>query len=272
MFNEEGGIWVTHSVPGFPYSSTVFDAAGWVWPKTKFSQHFHCVTLTLAGVEAVSAGLTRNYVLPQEKSHHVPAELRALYPITATLDVELGVPYNARNGTGVEQVFTKGGVEMTVLSKEGSKDHKIDLWEDLVAPAIESDLLVETWCRGPNRGKDFTIDKCEGQLAQCGESGCICEAAGQNAVKEEAVYVCQKSTEGKYSVTQIEKMNYGEGNDVLSINSHSKWALAEDAAVVCFGDINRQATQRTRGGGAVCMQSETHWNIMRKMVAQTDVA
>ncbi|GMH49217.1 hypothetical protein TrRE_jg1065 [Triparma retinervis] len=161
VFNENGGIWVTHSVPGFPYSEKVFEDAGWVWPKTKFAQHFHCVTLAPSEIEAVAAGLTRSYVLPQEHSHFVPENLRELYPIASSMDVDLGVPYPSLNGTGVVRSMTTGGVKLTLLSKEGTPDEEkqTNLWEDVVAPAMESDLLVETWCRGPNRGKDFTLAK-----------------------------------------------------------------------------------------------------------------
>lgn len=264
VFDERGGIWVTHSVPGWPYSAKVWEAAGgWVWPKTRFAQSFLCVSLDPAGVEAVAAGLTRSYVLPQEHSHSVPERLRSAYPAAAAMDVELGAPY-PRAGGGAGQIggSTRGGLKMAVFSKEGDSASSVDLWDDVVQPGLGLHLSVETWCRGPNRGAGFTLGECLGEPRACGEGGCICHCEGQE--EEEAVYACQKTTAG---VSQIVGVDYGRGG-AESINSHAKWALGDDGKTVCFGDINRQATQRGRGGGAACVQSEELFGDMRGLVRE----
>ena len=99
-----------------------------------------------------------------------------------------------------------------------------DLWEDLVAPGLDSGLIVETWMRGS-------------------EIGPCCKPK----YKYDVVDV---ETMDALSADGATKIEWTEGGD------HSKWAITTDGSnQVCVGDINRMTTQRDRGGGAVCFQS-----------------
>jgi hypothetical protein len=187
----------------------------------------------------------------------------------------LNVPdaYPFVGGHHTEDITTKGGLAIRAFSKEGSliEKYQSDLWEDHVAPGLDTNLYVETWCHG---GGDMR--QCQtGKDSLCA-GDCVCKAEDQTW---RDVYYCQASKCGsKHRVQQITMLDLSgrvvKGRKIKSISSHNKWAISQDAEAdekwVCFGDINRQASQRKRGGGAICMQSDKHHRVMSNWVAEVD--
>lgn len=55
-----------------------------------------------------------------------------------------------------------------------------------------------------------------------------------------------------------------------SANDHSKWAVSDQPATVCIGDINRQASQAKRGGGTMCIENKTIWKFFRDAVQKPE--
>ncbi|KAJ4461990.1 putative deoxyribonuclease II family protein [Paratrimastix pyriformis] len=53
-------------------------------------------------------------------------------------------------------------------------------------------------------------------------------------------------------------------------NDHSKWGIAVHADWVCIGDINRMDSQRTRGGGAACIQHSGLHRLFASMIMGTE--
>ena len=51
---------------------------------------------------------------------------------------------------------------------------------------------------------------------------------------------------------------------------HSKWAVAKDKNIVCFGDLNHTESQKERGGNIVCFQNQKLHNIMINAIASTE--
>ena len=282
IFNQYQGIYVSHSTPGFPMNEEYYKETGWAWSKSQYNQHFNCVTLTPRGVEQLAQGFIVNNVLPQRDSHHVPAALRDQYPVASKLDVKdgagLNVPdaYEFVGGTSQVKLYSKGGLEMEAFSKQGSlkEEYQTDLWDDLVAPGLETDFYVETWCNGGFSTPRKTMEQCEsGKDSLCGGE-CVCEAEEQS---DYDVYFCQASScDNEFKVQQITMLDLSgytvKDRHIKSMSSHNKWAISQnaDSPYVCFGDINRQASQRKRGGGAICMKSPQHHRIMSKWVRHAD--
>ena len=82
-----------------------------------------------------------------------------------------------------------------------------DLYADLVAPALKSDLLVETWPNGPGR--------------------------------------MNSSCDKKFKVENVRELDFKKIHpeiDFTTKHDHSKWAIAlgdKGRPFVCIGDINR---------------------------------
>jgi deoxyribonuclease-2 len=51
---------------------------------------------------------------------------------------------------------------------------------------------------------------------------------------------------------------------------HSKWAVSEQGAWICIGDINRQQSQAKRGGGTICMENPRIASLYRSAIDQVE--
>ena len=52
---------------------------------------------------------------------------------------------------------------------------------------------------------------------------------------------------------------------------HSKWAIAENKNIICFGDLNHVETQKERGGHIVCFENDKLHTIMKNAIVSTDL-
>lgn len=106
-----------------------------------------------------------------------------------------------------------------------------DLYHSWVAPALQSDLLVQFWQRSTGV---LTSDCTQG-----------------------------------WKVLNIQEIGPGQSFEFSSTDDHSKWAVSTAAASgkaggwVCVGDINRNKAEERRGGGTVCLQDPTVWKAYR---------
>jgi len=118
-----------------------------------------------------------------------------------------------------------------------------DLYSELVAPNLQTDLLVETWPNGP------------GKL----NSSCL----------------------NTYHVLNIDSINFKSTSKPITFTTrkdHSKWAISSSVKknypwglkdkmkYVCIGDINHMATQYKRGGGTVCFSDKNVWKAFYDLV------
>lgn len=136
--DSDGGFWLVHSVPHFPMLPT------YQYPETgtKFGQSFLCLSLDFSNLNSAAIQLQYNQI--HIYSRNIPQILKPKI-------IEIA---NAANNSIVKQppwfrqtiIQTKNGIGFTSFAK--SSQFGKELYEDLVAPALETDLFVETWPNG----------------------------------------------------------------------------------------------------------------------------
>ncbi|RWS21562.1 plancitoxin-1-like protein [Leptotrombidium deliense] len=127
-------------------------------------------------------------------------------------------------------IQSTSGMEFISFAK-GSKVRE-DIYTSFVAPSLESNLYVETWRRGAG-----------------GALHSDCKSKFQTVNVE---YVTVTGVQWKY------------------VEDHSKWAITDEEAYTCVGDINRVRSQFKRGGGTVCLNDATLWKAFHNSVLQTE--
>jgi len=183
---------------------------------TVYGQSFLCASLTVEGVEAVAAALTRAELLAYDSA--VPAALAPLFPRLAAL------AEGGRNVSAVPTVLalqSAGGARFTLYSKKSA--WRRELWADLVGPALApgSEMIVETWRRAPalasscnaSRGNILNVNK----LAYNASGGVIIKSYTQD--------------HSKYAITAVPPWVCG-------------WRVRRAAAAVPSTSITRQRSGR----------------------------
>ena len=111
----------------------------------------------------------------------------------------------------------------------------------LVAPNLKSSLFTETWSHGVG-------------------------TMPTNCSSQYAVYNIDKINMNKI----VPSFSYVNGAD------HSKWAVnlaisEQSGKYACIGDINRQTSQFTRGGGTVCFNNNAKvWSQYYNLIDLTE--
>ncbi|EDV91259.1 plancitoxin-1 [Drosophila grimshawi] len=227
------GVWLVHSVPKFP---TVPD---YTYPTSgeNYGQSLLCMTLDMEGVEKVGELLvynephfyyTRNPLL--KAAELVPSLERALKQQWRTEE-----PYQKEI-----EVKTLNGKQFRLFGK--SSRANVELYSDVVAPALGVNLFVEAW----RDGAGSLPDSCD---------------------KANKVYNVQDIANEDFRI------------EFKTTGDHSKWAVSEESGIklhrwrigggdwICIGDINRQRSQQNRGGGTACHKSSRVSDLYRKLVA-----
>jgi len=165
-----------------------------------------------------------------------------IYSMTVTSDLESSLPSFSKWITGGKS--TKDHISTSLRSYNGrtfshfgkSGPSDVDLYADLVAPGIQSNLRVETWQNGRADLKMPAFCK----------------------------------PDYKYTVENVTAIHMADGKSWRETQDHSKWAISDSAAkVVCISDINRQYSQEKRGGGALCYHNSDLWNAFNGVIKTT---
>ena len=138
-FDQDGGFWITHSVPGFPRNSTLFDGWYFAWAERKFAQAFMCMSMSTDTLNSVAEGMSISHPYVQE--YDIPSSIKPhVYKIYDWVKED----YYA-DGNSTQVVKTVGGTDIHII--EHYDNPHTDLWDDLVAPYLKTNLHVETFCQ-----------------------------------------------------------------------------------------------------------------------------
>lgn len=224
LFDGEKGFWLVHSFPRWPGGP---EQGYQGLPTVTYGQSFFCVTFRLSELEEIATIQKMHWPLIYESK------------VTSDLESSLSTFSSWISGdkSTTEHLTTSlrsyNGRTLTHFGKSGPSSK--DLYADLVAPGIKSNLRVETWQNG------------EASL----KMPAFCKPDYEYTVENvTAVHMADKSWE--------------------ETQDHSKWAVSDSGAkVVCIGDINRQYSQEGRGGGTLCYHNSDLWSAFNSAVEST---
>ena len=228
------GIWLIHSVPKFPsIPKYEYPSSGFL-----YGQSFLCITLNATEMEKIGKQLLFNE--PNIYYQRVPVVLDKKFPLLEQAIEKKWIQTEPFNN--VLDLTTLQGVSFKSFAKS-SRYHK-ELYEDFVAPVLDTNLLVETWRNGA------------GNL----HSNC---SLNDNVYNVESLRLDNPALEfntsqdhSKWAVSQTVGLKFW------------RWRLPSTSNWICVGDINRQQHQLERGGGLLCQRHKKVSKLYRKLVKQ----
>ncbi|KAI1282103.1 Deoxyribonuclease-2 [Halotydeus destructor] len=232
--DKETGFWLIHSVPNFFAAS----AHGYEYPA---SGKLNGQTLMCISFDSKKHGeniakqllLMRPNLYNADLADEYQTLAPSLWPLAARKWEKTETP-------SVYEVKSIKGESFTSFSRNAKAAAHGDLYSLLVAPKLDTDLIVETWRRGAGTPL---------------ESNC---------------------TGGDFHVMNVDTVNLPLVDSPVKetgawkyLSDHAKWAVAAtaDKPFTCIGDINRMKSQFKRGGGTVCFKSPKIWSIARDSIA-----
>jgi deoxyribonuclease-2 len=264
----DGGFWLTHSWPEFPDTGAP-GASAWsltgVNPNasTIYGQSFLCVSLPLAGVDAVARALLAMEPLTYDSV--VPAAMGSVLPALAALargERNVSAPLPT-----VLRVASSGGSNFTHVSKNGAWGG--ELYSDAVVPALGrgTALWVETWRRNTVNGTDTFPSICMGVNGSAVNVRSLSVSEGAAPLESPQQFTVDHS---KWAVAVCGALG-ARGNGTGSARGAVCAGAPGFRPWVCVGDINMAASQASRGGGTVCFDhSPSLWGRLAEGVAATD--
>jgi hypothetical protein len=192
------------------------------------------------------------YSYPWIYDSNLPSSLQSNFPEVQKL-LAGNFFKTSTNGT----FSTIGGVKHVVFQKNGYTDS--DLYEDYVAPGLQTGLKTETWCGG--------LDG-----FQCMPSFCQGEAITNPSGPQKG------HKKYKYDSINTQELKFADNLWFTNKYDHAKFAMAYNGANApaekwfCPADINRMKSQRARGGGAACSINPTLWDALDKIITKYDTA
>ncbi|XP_055299115.1 deoxyribonuclease-2-alpha [Sitodiplosis mosellana] len=222
--DKRSGFWLVHSVPLYPNITS--DASDYHYPSTGliYGQSFLCLSLNANQIDVVGKQLIYNE--PQVYESKLPQSLVEAFPNIQRLiegkRIINGPYWNEVDLTTLNGEVFKAFAKSSKFSKE--------LYEDWIAPSLNTNLYVETWRKGSG---NFPSN-------------------------------CTKATR----VWNVSKVKFNQSIFFPTTDDHSKWGVSDDKSDwVCVGDINRAAMQTRRGGGSVCHNSKSISLSYRALIA-----
>eukprot|EP00005_Dracoamoeba_jomungandri_P002716 CAMPEP_0174260090 /NCGR_PEP_ID=MMETSP0439-20130205/8834_1 /TAXON_ID=0 /ORGANISM="Stereomyxa ramosa, Strain Chinc5" /LENGTH=356 /DNA_ID=CAMNT_0015344243 /DNA_START=40 /DNA_END=1107 /DNA_ORIENTATION=+ len=223
------GYWVSHSTPRFPEGPETAKHYNFPANEAKYGQHFICLSIGPEEVESIASGFILNK--PAIYSSNLPDSLAATFPNVSLVLAKKFITTEPKSQ--MVSIRSLGGTSVNIFAKNAKIE--IDLWEDLVQQYYKQGMLIESWQNGANTNKMPTY--CTPDF-------------DYDSINIRSIYF-------------TDQVQWDETQD------HSKWGVALDKTIYCFGDENRQFSQAKRGGGAMCFDGSL-WGSLNKIIATND--
>lgn len=225
LFDAKQGFWLIHSLPKYPARrSTGYKGLS----DDSYGQSFICLTLPTSQLDDIGKQLA--ILFPQWYDVDMTDDLDSVAPHFKAAAID-----DKRNSTktSIIDFKTVGGKTFTHYAK--STACACELWEDVVAPGLDTGLYVESWMNGALDNKIPTS----------------CKSGGAN-----------------HNVQDILNTTMRDGTGWTETRDHSKWAVTDGTGVkaACVGDINRQYSQSKRGGGGMCVTDAKIHNAFDEII------
>jgi deoxyribonuclease-2 len=196
------GFWLTHSIPLYPagpaLTPTYVGLGSNAW---MYAQSAACFSLDAGAINTLAHTLQLDHPQIYDVGGSISAAPAAFQALAAD---------EWRADAICEQTAVGS---LTVFAKTPAWN--ADLWSTCVAPALKSDLWVESWLRGSEEGP-----ACSGQ----------------------------------WKTLDIENLSWG-WSESADHSKWAVAPNVTTTPTLCIGDINRMTTQYARAGGAVCWQT-----------------
>jgi len=212
----ESGFWLLHSTPRFP----LVGHAAFPADEKIYGQTFLCVSFADYRTLNDIAGMMHQYQAPQIYGFGLPGSVSKTDRIARLCQGD--APDDAP-ASGKMRFLSAAGKPFTCIAKDRRWGQ--DFWTDLVGPALDADLNIESWRRGAVPSNEDS-------------------RVGLDVADVPGVDLSPLGLDVAWPYT----------------HDHAKWAVSKDPSWVCVADLNRQVSQEKRGGGALCFQEPRLWN------------
>lgn len=226
LFDGEVGFWLVHSFPRWPGG---VEQGYQGLPTVTYAQSFFCVTFELSELEKIAEIQLTHW--PKVYESKLTSDLESSLP---SFSFWLGGKHDHTHDNLTTSLKSYEGRTFTHFAKSG--DSMLDLYADLVAPGIGSNLRVETWQNG----------------------------------REDLKMPAFCKPDYAYEVVNVTSIRMEAGETWRETQDHSKWAISDSSVdTVCVGDINRQYSQEKRGGGTLCFHNSEMWTAFNDIIEAT---
>jgi deoxyribonuclease-2 len=140
VLDQDGGFWLSHSVPKFPPS--ISDGYSYPSSGTEYGQNLLCITVDVTQGDIIGSLLNYDDIYIFESA--VGSEVESLVPTLAS--VVDGTAKPVAPWYVVSTLTSLNGISFTSFGK--GKMYNADIYDNLVAPILDIDLYAETWQRG----------------------------------------------------------------------------------------------------------------------------
>jgi len=233
VMDSSTGFWLIHSIPLFGHPSGT--GVKYSYPETGKDNGQTAICISFDTRSQVDNVLTQ--LLTMRPNVYGINETKDISSITDKLAQLKERKWPKQVDESVVKIKSLKGKIFASFSRN-ARSTKKDLYVEMIAPEIESDLLVESWRRGAGTPLPSNCSR-------------------------------------KYKVNNVESVELSfEGGSIARtkpwsfLEDHSKWAVSTDERkhVSCIGDINRMASQYKRGGGSLCAFDQEIWNVMKTSI------
>jgi len=225
IFDKKEGVFLSHSLPRFPWRTENNDLSDSLPPNTGiYGQNFLCLSIDSAN--SMNVIETLNIINPALVKN-VESDNVFSPPNDFIEKLIKNRQDSSLQNTKIVEIETKGKNKFNIFSK--SKNEEDLPWDTLIPNFYKDGLYVETWTK-PDLIESYCANK-------------------------------------RKKILNVMKLKFGD-IEYDQNQEHSKWAVGINKNFVCFGDLNRTGSQKSRGGNTVCFENDNLANILRSGIEE----